>query len=88
MNNYQVLYQNQVQDVNLVGPADCGRMFKPAMDADEFKAWARANNCPPDGGVQVNGVVEPAWIRGRVQLRRECVRVSTTRKARRAQGRS
>jgi len=88
MNSYQVIVRNQVLDVNLIGPADCGRMFSPPLSADEFKVWAQTNNCPPDGGVQVNGIVEPAWIRGRVRLRRECVRVSTTRKARRAQGRS
>ena len=79
---YQVLYQDETetQKVNLIGPADCGRLFRPVLSADQFKRWARANNCPPDGGVQVNGVVEPAWIRGRVRLRKAYVREMASRR--------
>lgn len=83
--NYQIVYQDRGSEPSLLGPAACGQLFNPALDAAAFTQWASLNNLLPDGAIVCDGaIVGPGWIRGRVRLRRESMRIATARKLRRA----
>lgn len=82
MNTYQIVYRDEGRQQKLHGPDVCARLFRPHMTADGFKRWAREHNCPPQGGVMVNGALEPAWCLANVRLRRVYAR-SRARKRRR-----
>ena len=83
---YQIVYRDEGRQQKLYGPDVCAGLFRPKMTADGFKRWAREHNCPPQGGIVVNGVLEPAWGLANVRLRRVCAR-SRARKQRRIVGR-
>lgn len=89
MYTHQIVYQDRSPQPKLLDATQCGRMFNPPMDAAAFECWAQLNNCPPDGAIIRDGsIVGPGWTRGRVRLRRESVRIATTRKVQRWQNRT
>lgn len=80
-----IVYQDRRSEPSLLGSAECGQLFNPALDAAAFTQWASLNNLLPDGAIVCDGaIVGPGWIRGRVRLRRESMRIATARKLRRA----